>query len=442
VNHLIDMVREQRAKIVAPADEIIAKAESEARDLTADEFEVVKRSADEAKAIDERIAELTDLAERNALAAKPLPKVGGVVVRAEAQTYGKGAPNSHVRDTVLAVTRNDPQAWERLRRHAAEVAVETRDISRTDGAGGEFVPPLWLVDMFGDFPRPGRVVANLCTQLALPPGTDSINLPRITTGPQVAIQTADNAAVQETDAVTATVTAPVVTIAGQQDLSIQLVEQSPLAGGMDQLIYGQLLADYERVLGAQILNGSGGSGQVRGILNTVGINAVTFTNASPTVPLLYVPLAQAVNGVETNSFLPANAIVMHPRRWNWMTSALDSQNRPLVVPVAHGPFNAIGADQVGSAGQGFRGSVLGVGTYSDATMPTTVATNQDPIVVGDFRQAYLMEGAVRTRALPDVGSGTLTVRFQLYRYVAFTAGARPTAFSAITGTGQAAPSGF
>lgn len=436
---LLDLAREQREALIKPANDVVAAAEAEGRGITDAELATVREAKAAAEAIDARIAELTDLAERNAKAAKSLPTIS---VRNEPKTYEKRGQHSHARDLIMATTTNDPSAWERLRRHAAEVRVEHRDITRTDGAGGEFVPPLWLVDMFGDFPRAGRVVANLCRQMPLPAGTDSINLPRITTGPQVAAQTADNAAVQETDMVTATVTAPVVTIAGQQDVAIQLVDQSPLAGGFDQLIYGQLLADYERVLGGQILNGSGASGQVRGILNTTGINAVTFTNASPTLPLLYVPLAQAINGVESNSFLPATAIVSHPRRWNWAASALDSQNRPLVVPTAGGPYNTAAVDMVGTAGNGFRGEALGVGWYTDATMPTTISTNQDPIVIGNFDNAFLFEGDVRTRVLPDVLSGNLTIRFQLYRYVAFTAGVRPTAFSAITGTGQAAPSGF
>jgi len=436
---ILDLAREQREALIKPANDVVAAAEAESRGITDDELAIVRDAKSAAEAIDARIAELSDLAERNARAAKSFPTIS---VRNEPKTYEKRGQHSHARDLIMATTTNDPTAWERLRRHAAEVRVETRDITRTDGAGGEFVPPLWLVDMFGDFPRAGRVVANLCRQMPLPAGTDSINLPRITTGPQVAAQTADNAAVQETDMVTATVTAPVVTIAGQQDVAIQLVDQSPLAGGFDQLIYGQLLADYERVLGQQILNGSGASGQVRGILNTSGINAVTFTNASPTLPLLYVPLAQAVNGVEANSFLPCSAIVSHPRRWNWAASGLDSQNRPLIVPTAGGPYNAAAVDQVGTAGNGFRGEALGVAWYTDATMPTTVSTNQDPIVIGNFDQAFLFEGDVRTRVLPDVLSGNLTIRFQLYRYVAFTAGVRPTAFSAITGTGVAAPSGF
>lgn len=51
----------------------------------------------------------------------------------------------------------------------------------------------------------------------LPPRTDSINLPKVATGTATAIQTADADAVQSTDMTDTFISAPVCTIAGQQD---------------------------------------------------------------------------------------------------------------------------------------------------------------------------------------------------------------------------------
>lgn len=440
---IIDLQRARRDEIVAEANAAVLAAETAGRALTAEESELVTRAAAEAAPITATIEAAQELARGNAAANTAPVQLPNVRVGAEPQTYSRHSDASHIRDVLAAQLRNDPQAWERLRRHAAEVRVEQRDITRVDGSAGEFVPPLWLVDLFGDFPRAGRVLANLCTQMDLPGGTDSVNLPRITTGPQVAVQTADNGAVQETDMVSATVTAPVRTLAGQQDLAIQLIEQSPLGGGMDRLIYSQLAADYERALGVQLWNGSGSSGQVLGFLQTSSINSVSYTDASPTVPELYLPLAQATSKVHTNSFVPAEAIVMAPYRWNWMLSALDSSNRPLVVPNAQGPYVALGNQTASAAQGGPVGSILGLPVYLDATCPLTLGGGtEDAILAAKFSDAVLMEGAVNTRVLPDVGSGTLTVRFQLYRYVAFTAGRRPQSVSKVTGTGLAAPSGF
>ena len=86
----------------------------------------------------------------------------------------------------------------------------------------EFVPPLWLVSQYVPYMRAGRVFANRCQNLPLPPGIDVINLPKITVGSQAAIQTANAAAVQSVDIQTSTVAASVRTIAGQEDISMQL----------------------------------------------------------------------------------------------------------------------------------------------------------------------------------------------------------------------------
>ncbi|MEV9295977.1 hypothetical protein AB0173_25140, partial [Klebsiella quasipneumoniae] len=53
-------------------------------------------------------------------------------------------------------------------------------------------------------------------------------------------------------------------------------------------------------------------------------------------------LAGAIVAVQTGRFLAPTGIVMHPRRWGWLTSLVDSANRPLVVPNQNGPSNSQG----------------------------------------------------------------------------------------------------
>lgn len=70
-----------------------------------------------------------------------------ISVKSNEMTYRKGGEHSYFKDLALssAPGRFDSEARARLVRHAEEVAVETRtNMSRTDGQGGEFVPPLWL----------------------------------------------------------------------------------------------------------------------------------------------------------------------------------------------------------------------------------------------------------------------------------------------------------
>ncbi|HRD60457.1 MAG TPA: phage major capsid protein [Nocardioides sp.] len=436
----------KRKRIVTIADAEQRKELTDRED--AEFFELTRRITDldkEIREYDERLSELSDeLTAHSRLtpAAELVKRSLGRASVHEHRTYAQGNHEvSYVRDLMRHSLRMDAdgQSAERLLRHAQEVAQEPeyRDLLRTDGNGGYFVPPAWLTEQFADLIRGGRVTADLCYRSALPGGTDSINIPKIATGTTAVIQTADNQAVSETDLTDAAVTAGVKTIAGQQDVAVQLLDQSPLS--FDEVIMRDLLADYTKNLDIQVINGSNGSGQVKGILGATGINAVTYTDTSPTVAELYPKLADAVNQAATGSGTMATAIVMHPRRWAWFLTALDTTNRPLVVP--SGPGQNQIATGSGMQFQGLVGNLFGVPVYTDPNIPTNLGsgTNEDRILVMKADENYLYESSVRTRVLPEVGSGTLTVRLQVYGYIAFTAERRPAATSVISGTGLVAP---
>jgi hypothetical protein len=68
------------------------------------------------------------------------------------------------------------------------------DLNSTDATGGYLVAPLWLNEEFVTLARAGRVAADVLGPRALPPNTDSINLPRMSTGTTVTT-IADNATV-------------------------------------------------------------------------------------------------------------------------------------------------------------------------------------------------------------------------------------------------------
>ena len=119
---------------------------------------------------------------------------------------------------------------------------EKRIISRTDGQGGYEVPPLWLVDEYIPYLRAGRQFADLWHNFPLPTGTDSINIPRFTTGTATGTQPGDGAPVPGRDAADNFVQARVMTVAGQEDAAMQLLDQSPL--NYDEIIFVDLAADY------------------------------------------------------------------------------------------------------------------------------------------------------------------------------------------------------
>ena len=117
-------------------------------------------------------------------------------------------------------------------------------------------------------------------------------------------------------------------MAGQQGLAIQLIDQSPIT--FDDLVFRDLVADYATQVDRQVLNGSGTNGQVLGVHGTANIQ--TMAVASMNIAGVYGAIANAVQLVHTQRFLPPTVIAMHPRRWGWFLSLLDSQQRPLFLP--------------------------------------------------------------------------------------------------------------
>jgi HK97 family phage major capsid protein len=329
-------------------------------------------------------------------------------------------------------------ALERLNRHASEMRVEKRDLTSTAGAGGEFIPPLWLMDRWIPLLRSSRAIADSLTRMDLPNGAMSISLPKLSGGTATAIQASENAAIQETDATTTSVVANVRTIAGMQDLSTQLFEiPQP---GLDEILFRDLARDYATKLDVQVISGSGSSGQLLGLRTVSGINAVTYTDASPTAGELYAKLADAVQRV-TGAFMNPDTIAMHPRRWAMLLSSVDTAGRPLFDPNAGNSQNSMGTG-TNTVANGAAGQIMGLRVIVDPNLPTNIGANtdQDVILVYDSSQIFLWEeGAPRTRVFEDIGSGTLTVRLRVHGYVALMANRLPTAISTISGTGLVAP---
>jgi HK97 family phage major capsid protein len=245
------------------------------------------------------------------------------------------------------------------------------------------------------------------------------------------------------------------TISGQEDISLQLLEQSPLA--MDGVIFDDLSRDYDQRLDLQVILGSGANGQHLGVLNVAGATSntnilkasqITVSSASFVASGgQYNSIVNGVNQIETLRFNSDNlAVWVHPRRSNSWAFAVDGNGRPLFVKGSYQPWNALGVNEPNPLFQGVAGEVFGLPVVKDANMPTTMngtATTggtADPIVVLKEDDLVLFEGAVRMRALPEILSGTLQIRFQLYAYSAFIPNRFPPSISQLTGnTGLAAP---
>ena len=514
-NPVLDATRARRAAGITYLDGLVGPASpaaTEARSLSTEEAAGFDYVDGEIRRLDAEIVTLETAAERSAAAAAAAAEVGSegtgldigdgkVVIRSEPHTYDQFNSNSYFKDMAdVAASHLDagagaraPKARERLAQHGKEVVVEAKTNKRiatrlngvraelrrpdaigefeqrvnpntTAGQGGEFVPPLWDEARFASYLRAGRVFANRVTNLPLPPGIGVINIPKITLGSQTAIQTANAAAVNSRDMTTTSVSASVNTIAGQEDISLQLLEQSPLS--LDGVIQDDLERDYDQQLDLQVIAGSGANGQHLGILNMSGqayssqssnsAKVTTFTCASTvfhdasTAATQYRSIVAGVNAIETLNFsaLPPTAIWVHPRRSNSWAYASDSTYRPLFVPAVNGKFNVLGTNEANPVPEGVAGEVFGLPVIKDANMPTTGVTGAptggtaDQIVVLNESVPLLYEGTLRYRALPEILSGTLQIRFQVYGYSAFLPSRYPTAISVITGTTGLAAPGF
>jgi HK97 family phage major capsid protein len=274
----------------------------------------------------------------------------------------------------------------------------------------------------------------------LPAAGMTLNISRMTTGTSTAVQATENSSVSNTDSNDSLLTIDVRTIAGQQDLSKQVIERG---SGVDAFVVQDLIRGWHTTLDNQILNGSGASGQILGIRQTGGINNVAYNDASPTVSELYPKLADAYQQIQTGVFMNPTHWIMHPRRLAFLLSAVDDSKRPLVVPSLNGPMNAIatGAGSVSYGNSGY--SLMGLPIIADANIVTDggAGADEDEIFCVTAPELHLWEQAGSPFALSfdATGAGSLTVKSVVYGYSAFSAGRYPAASSRISGTGLVAP---
>ena len=442
----LDKVIERRDAVKAEMDAVLEAVAAENRtDLTADETTKVDALVAESRSLDSKIENLKTQADadakvaevRAAVADVAMPKSGGAKVTREERTYTENSTASFIKDAYNSQFKQDFAASDRLARHMREEEVERRDGTTANYEG--LVVPQYLTSLAAGLARAGRPTADFATnKIALPASGMTLNISRMTTGTSTAIQQTQATDVSETDADDTLLTVNVRTIAGQQDLSRQAIERGT---GIDAFVVGDLIRSWHTTLNSQILNGAGTNGTIKGIRSSGG-NSVTFTSTSPTVALLYPKLANALQLVQSNVFTSPTHWIMHPRRLGFLLAGVDGSNRPLVVPTANGPTNATatgaGVAQYGNSGY----SLLGLPIIADASVSTTLSTDQDEIYLVDSREMHLFEqsGSPFSLRFEATGASNLTVKTVVYGYAAFTAERYPLAASIISGTGLAAPS--
>ena len=177
----------------------------------------------------------------------------------------RGNGVSYLRD--LYMRHQDPAALERLTRHAVEMddyrkrAAEraTRAFERgaeehgfeyrvnpnpTQGTGGYFTPPAWLVELAATYPRPRRVLAKLVNNFPLPRGASSVNIPVMLTGNTAGNQVPGTAN-DSSDVTDSSTSCTAVTISSMADVAIQFLEMGPVSGALDHAWFKDLSEAYD-----------------------------------------------------------------------------------------------------------------------------------------------------------------------------------------------------
>ena len=421
---------EKRAALVEQAEAIVSAAETEAREISQEEDNQISELLTEARSLDGQIKTHAELEKRAADATeirkdKSLDTAPARVVREE-RTYTERSGSSFMADAFNAQFRNDYTAQERLARHMQEERIERRDVTSANFAG--LVVPQYLTELAAPLARAGRPVADRARNHPLPADGLTITLSKITTGSSTAVQT-EGAAVSETNMDDTKLAIDVKTIAGQQTVSRQALERGT---GVDNIVMQDLISSYHTVLDANL---------VAELLASAG-QSVTYTDASPTVAEIYPKLMDAIQKVQTTYFAGVDSIIMHPRRLAWFMSALDTTNRPLVVPAPRS-MNGMAAGQgvmLGNSGY----EIAGIPIITDANVSTVqgTGTNEDTIFIGNLSELHLWEegtGAPMYLRFDQPKAAELDVLCVVYGYAAYTANRYPNAWAKIGGTGLVTP---
>jgi len=398
----------------------------------------------------ERVSQL-ERQEKSELAARParIINAGGFTAESRGGTYHPGeGSHSFFRDLVNA-RHGDADSSDRLRTNNQEQRALG---SYTTGGAAEFSPPGYL-DIVPQV-RAGSVFASLLHQEQLPTGVSSVNLPRVTAsgGTTTGVQVLQGDAISNTDIVSDLLTSKVVTIAGGQVASLQLLAQTPSYNGstVDQILTQDLASSYAASLDKQALYGTGANGQLKGFIVAsvaAAANNNTWTQASPTVPLLFSQIGKVTSQVAATRFAPVDTLVVAPRRFAWIASSVDSTGHPFVNAQGSNGLNNL-AEQTAVAAEGRVGTIQGIEVFADANLPLTYGTgnNQDPVLAFKRDDCWLWSSPIVAEVLEQPYAATLGVYIRLYAYHALIVDRYPSSLGMIMGalatgsTGLVSPS--
>lgn len=236
----------------------------------------------------------------------------------------------------------------------------------TDAAGGVLIPEMLSSEII-DRARAQAVIFRAGARTA-PMESDTLNLARLATD-NTANWKSENAAITQSDSVWEKVTLSAKTVAVEQLVSMELFED--LSDEGERAIRNEIAAAIALKLDLAALEGSGSAPEPRGIANTTGVNSVSM-GANGLKPTSYDQVVNAAFAVLKANGVEPTAAIFHPR--DLETYALLKEattNSPLARPAA----------------------IRDLPFYSSSQLSTTrtqgTSTDASNGYIGDFRQVII-----------------------------------------------------
>jgi HK97 family phage major capsid protein len=234
-----------------------------------------------------------------------------------------------------------------------------------------------------------------------------------------------------TTVTTASVTANIFTAAGLAVVSNQLLADSN--PGIDQLAIQDIAKRLVALEETAFIAGTG-TGQPFGILNTAGITATTVATGG--IAAVIDGVLDAIAAVEGNHGSPT-AIVMHPRTWTAILKL-----KTTAGGYVFGDPNMLNPDVRSNRTvyQGPQKQLWGYPVYTTNRMVTNLGggTNESRIIVGDFREALILDrqGITVDESQHFLFTQNATI-FRAEERVGFTAARTTAAFNVVGGAALA-----
>jgi HK97 family phage major capsid protein len=364
----------------------------------------------------------------------------------EPDTDPKGA--GFLMDVLRRQAYNDPSASERIGRHVHECEVDNPAYAKRASGTGNFaglIVPQYLTNMYAPLARAMSPFADICNRHDLPNEGMTVNIPLLTTGDTVALQTSENNAPAGSSPNDTLLTENIQTATGNATISRQAIDRGT---GVDEVVMQDLFRACWTTLDSTMINQT-----VTGLSALAGTAAGAYTGTAAAATL-YSKILGAANGVEQAMLglaLPSH-VIMSPSRWYWLAAQTGSIY-PLINTFAPGayPWSMGQMDQGAGydtpAGNPVIGHIpAGLSVVIDANVPTNLgaSANQDEVYVVPADECHLWidpAAPVYIRA-EQPQAASLGVLMVIYCYFAFSLRRYTGAMQKVAGTALVGPPSF